>query len=177
MTTTISSSVLPAVDNMFTALDHLLVKAAERCEETKVEESVYLGWRVAPDMLPLLKQFCFATEIPARGLSRIAGAELPSFEDKETSFAELRARIERARKIIKELDAAALDADPQAEITVPMGPEMKVTLPRAAFANEWILPNLYFHATTAYLILRNLGLEIGKKDYLIGLARYFGPQN
>ncbi len=174
MTTTISSSVIPAVHNMFTALDHLLVKAVERCEETKVEESVYLNWRVAPDMFPLATQVRFATEIPARGLSRLAGAELPSFPDDETTFAELRARIERASEIVKALDTAALDANPAADITVPMGPERKVTMPREAFAHEWIMPNLYFHVTTAYLILRHVGLDIGKKDFLMGLARYFG---
>ncbi len=169
---TISSSVLPAVNNMFATLDHLIVKAAERCEATKVEESVYLNWRVTPDMFPLATQFRFATEIPARGLSRIAGAELPSFPDDEKSFEELRARIKRAGDIVAKLDASALDADPQADITVPMGPERKVTLPRGAFAHQWIMPNLYFHVTAAYLILRELGVDIGKKDYLVGLARY-----
>lgn len=172
MTTTISSSVLPAVNNMFATLDNLLVKAAERCEATKVEQSVYLDWRMAPDMFPLATQFRFATEIPARGLSRLAGADIPTFADDESSFEELRARIEKARKIIGDLDAAALDADPGKDITVPMGPELKVTFAREAFVHEWIMPNLYFHVTAAYLILRRLGLDVGKKDYLIGLARH-----
>lgn len=174
MTATVSSSVIPAVENMFAALDHILVKAADRCETTKVEESVYLDWRIAPDMFPLATQIRFATEIPARGLSRMAGAEIPSFPDDEKSFAELRARIERARAIVNGLDAAALDADPGADITVPMGPERKVTFPRDAFVHQWIMPNVYFHVTAAYLILRRLGLDIGKRDYLIGLARYIG---
>ena len=174
MTTTISSSVLPAVDNMLISLDHILVKAAERCEKTKVEESVYLGWRMAPDMHPLATQVRFATEIPARGLSRLAGADIPSFPDDEKTIPELRARIERAGAIVKALDTTALDADPKADITVPMGPDRKVTMPREAFAQEWIMPNLYFHVTSTYLILRHLGLDIGKRDFLVGLARYFG---
>ncbi len=174
MTSTLSSAVIPAVENMFDALDHILAKAAERCEATKVEESVYLGWRVAPDMFPLTAQIRFATEIPARSLSRLAGAELPSFSEDEKSFADFRARIERARKIVKGLETASLDANPEADITVPMGPDRKVTLPRGAFAHQWILPNVYFHVTTAYLILRHLGVDIGKKDYLMALARYFG---
>lgn len=177
MTSTLSTSVIPAVENMFDALDHILVQAAERCEATKVEEKTYLDWRVAPDMFPLATQIRFATEIPARSLSRIAGAELPSFPDNEASFAEFRARIDRARKIVKGLDAAALDAGPETEITVPMGPDHQVTLPRAAFAHQWIMPNLYFHVTAAYLILRGLGLEIGKKDFLVGMGRYISEKN
>ena len=171
MTDSLSASVVPAVSNMFETLDHLCSKAAERCEAVKIEEQVYLDWRIAPDMFPLATQFRFATEIPARALSRIAGAEIPEFKDDETSFADLRARIDRARSIITGLDAAALDADPEANITVPMGPDNMVTVPRAAFAHNWILPNTYFHTTTAYLILRSLGLDIGKRDFLVAIAR------
>lgn len=170
MTIALSTTVVPAVFNMFDTLDHLLVKAAARCEATKTSESVYLGWRIAPDMHPLSTQFRFATEIPARSLSRIAGAELPTFGDSEATFADFRERVARAREIVEGLDSAALDADPHADITVPMGPDRKVTMPRAAFANQWVMPNLYFHTTAAYLILRGLGLDIGKKDFLTALA-------
>lgn len=171
MTDSLSTSVVPAVSHMFETLDHLCAKAAERCAATEVEESVYLGWRIAPDMFPLAAQFRFASEIPARALSRIAGADLPSFDDNETSFAELQKRIKKAGDLIAELDAASLDADPEADITVPMGPDNMVTVPRAAFAHNWILPNTYFHTTTAYLILRSLGLDIGKRDFLVTIAR------
>jgi hypothetical protein len=172
MTTTISTSIIPIFNNMFTVLDNLLVKAAERCEKTKVEESVYLNWRMAPDMLPLAAQFRFATEAPVRGAVRLAGAEIPSFADDEKSFADMRARIERAGGIINGLDMAALDADPEKDITIPVGPEFKITFPRRVLAHEFILPNLYFHTTAAYFILRHLGLDIGKRDFLPNLARY-----
>ncbi|WP_425408047.1 DUF1993 domain-containing protein [Hyphococcus sp.] len=173
MTISISTAVIPAVNNMFETLEHLIDKASAHCKESAVEESVYLGWRLAPDMLPLMTQFRFATEIPARGLSRLAGAEIPVFEDNEASFTDLRARIARARSIIADLEALAIDDHPQADITVPMGPERTITMKRGAFVHEWIMPNLYFHVTTAYLILRHLGIEIGKRDYLVGLARHF----
>lgn len=174
MTTPISSSVLPAVNNMFATMDLLLDKAAQRCEETNVEQSVYLNWRVAPDMFPLMTQFRFASEIPARGLSRLAGAPLPSFEDNETTFADLKGRIEKATQIIETFDLDAIDANPKADITVPMGPGNEVTLPRGMFAHEWIMPNLYFHVTTAYLILRGFGVDLGKRDFLTGVARKLG---
>ncbi|GJL95807.1 MAG: hypothetical protein DHS20C05_22120 [Hyphococcus sp.] len=171
MTSPLSISVVPAVNNMLETLNHLCVKAAERCEAIDVAEEVYLDWRVAPDMFPLAVQFRFASEIPARALSRIAGAELPSFEDDEASFADMRARIERVKSIVAGLDLKALDADPEADITVPMGPDNMVTVPRAAFAHHWLLPNLYFHTTAAYLILRQLGVDLGKRDFLVAIAR------
>ncbi|WDI30487.1 DUF1993 domain-containing protein [Hyphococcus flavus] len=165
MTITISSSVLPAVGQMFDTLNIILEKAAERCAATDVEESTYLNWRMAPDMFPLAVQVRFATEIPARGLSRLAGAALPTFADDEISFSELNQRVDRARNIVEEIDREALDANPDKEITVPMGPA-DVTLKRLAFAHNWILPNLYFHTSASYLILRHLGLNIGKREFL-----------
>ena len=171
MTGSLSTSVVPAVNNMFETLDHLCTKAAERCAATDVEESVYLEWRVAPDMFPLMTQFRFASEIPARALSRIAGADIPSFDDNETSFGDLQKRIKKAGALIAGLDAASLDADPEADINVPMGPDNMVTVPRGAFAHNWILPNTYFHTTAAYLILRGLGVALGKADFLVAIAR------
>ena len=171
MTDKLSTSVVPAVTNMFETLDRLCTVAAERCAATKVEESVYLDWRVAPDMFPLVVQFRFATEIPARALSRISGAELPTFEDNETTFAELQQRIKKATALVAGLDAVSLDADPKGDVTVPMGPDNQATVQRAAFAHDWILPNLYFHTSAAYLILRQLGVDIGKRDFLITIAR------
>ena len=173
MTDSLSTTVVPALQNMFETLDLLCAKAAERCAETGVEESVYLDWRIAPDMFPLRQQFRFASDIPAIALSRIAGAEIPTFEDDETSFAELQERIKKAGALVAGLDAAALDANPEADITVPMGPDNTVTVARGVFAHEWILPNMYFHTTAAYLILRGLGLDIGKREFLITIAKRF----
>jgi len=172
MSITISSSAEAAIFQMFETLRLILKKAADHAEAKKIEESVFLGWRLSPDMFPFETQVRFATEIPARALSRLAGAELPSFSDKETSFADLQARIDKAEKIIKALDKAAIDANPDGNVTVPMGPA-EVTFPRVAFAQNWILPNLYFHTMTAYLILRTMGVDIGKRDYLVSLAKYF----
>lgn len=171
MSITISSSTEAAVFQMFEALRLILKKAAEHAEANKIDEAVILDWRLSADMFPFVTQVRFATEIPARALSRLAGAELPGFKDEEKSFAELLARIDRAEAIIKGLDKSALDANPDGDVTVPMGP-MEMTLPRVAFAQTWILPNLYFHVMTAYMILRNIGVDIGKRDYLVSLAKY-----
>ena len=166
MTITISSSLNAAIGQMFTALDGILEKAAAHADANGVEEQVYLNWRLAPDMLPLLRQVRIATELPARAMSRVAGADMPSFADDEETISQLRDRIKKAHAFIKSLPADALDANPGDPITFPVGPENKMTLPRLSYAQNFILPNLYFHVTTAYAILRQVGVEIGKMDYM-----------
>lgn len=170
MTVSISSVARLATDQMFAGLDRVLQKGADHARAKGVEEAVYLNWRLAPDMYPLTQQVRFATEIPARGLSRLAGVAIPSFPDTEQDFAELRARVARARTLIGDLPCAPLDADPDQDIRVPMGKEER-TFTRINFLQHFILPNLYFHTTAAYLILRHLGVEIGKPDFLAAPPR------
>jgi len=170
MTVSISSVARTATDQMFAGLDGVLQKGAADAQARKVDEAVYLNWRLAPDMFPLTRQVQFATEIPARGLSRLAGVAIPSFPDTEQTFEELRARIARARAHIKELPSAPMDADPDKEIRVPMGKEER-TFTRINYLQHFVLPNLYFHTTSTYLILRHLGVEIGKLDFLAAPPR------
>jgi uncharacterized protein len=166
MTITLSTIANTAIDQMFRGLDGVLEKAAAAAKAKEVEDSVYLNWRMAPDMLSLVRQVHIATEIPARALSRLAGAELPSFADDEATFAELRARVSKAQAFIKDLSAEAMDADPDGSITFPAGRDKEMTLPRSAYVQNVVLPNLYFHVTAAYIIMRHLGVDIGKTDFL-----------
>lgn len=170
MPVTISSVARIATDQMFSGLDGVLQKGAAAAKARGVDEAVYLNWRIAPDMFPLTRQVQFATEIPARGLSRLAGAVLPSFPDTETTFDELRARVAKARAHIKGLPSAPMDANPDQEIKVPMGKEER-TFTRINFLQHFILPNLYFHTTATYLILRHLGVDIGKLDFMAAPPR------
>ncbi len=165
MSVTISSVARLATDQMFACLDGVLQKGAAHAQARKVDEAVYLNWRIAPDMFPLTRQVQFATEIPARGLSRLAGAALLSFPDTEATFDELRARVARVRAHIHGLPSAPMDANPDKEIKVPMGKEERA-FTRINFLQHFILPNLYFHTTTTYLILRHLGVDIGKLDFM-----------
>ena len=166
MSLTISTVAISAIDQMYSALNGVLEKGEAHAQAKGVEETVYLNWRLAPDMFSLIKQVQVATELPARSLSRIAGADLPSFDDDEASFAQLRARIEKARSYVKSLDASALNADSDGLISFPVGGDNEMTLPRRAYLQNMILPNLYFHVAATYMILRNLGVEIGKRDFL-----------
>lgn len=165
MSVSISSVARIATDQMYAGLDGVLRKGAAHASSLKIDEAVFLNWRLAPDMYSLTRQVQFATEIPARGLSRLAGVEVPSFPDTEQTFDELLARIARARSHIDGLPSAAMDADPDREIRVPLGKEERA-FTRINFLQHFVLPNLYFHTTTAYLILRHLGVAIGKVDFL-----------
>ncbi|MEZ5892875.1 MAG: DUF1993 domain-containing protein [Parvularculaceae bacterium] len=165
MSLSISKIAQTATGQMFGGLEIVLKKGAAHAEANKVEESVYLNWRLATDMFPMKRQVQFATEIPARGLARLAGAALPSFDDKEENFTQLLARIKKSQDFIAGLDKAAIDKDPDANITVPMGPQ-EMTFTRANYFLTFVIPNLYFHTTSTYLNLRNMGVAVGKLDYM-----------
>lgn len=167
MTYTLSQIANAATGQMFAALTNILKKAADHAAEKGVDESVYLNWRLAPDMLPMIRQPQIACDIAARGLSRLAGADIPSFTDDEKSFAELIERVGKAHAVIQGLSADDIDADPTAEIVFPVGKE-NMTLSRHAYVQNMILPNVYFHTTTAYGILRSCGVPLGKMDFLKG---------
>ncbi len=166
MSLTMSTVANTAINQMFNGLDGLLQKGAAHAVAKGVEEEVYLNWRLAPDMFNLAMQVRVATEIPARTLSRIAGVEPPDYGSEETTFAQLRERIAKARNDIEALPAAALDAEPDGMITFPAGGDQEMTLPRRIYLQNMVLPNLYFHVTATYIILRNIGVEIGKRDFL-----------
>ena len=153
------------VDQMFRALDTILDKAATHAKSTGVEDAVYTSWRLAPDMFTMARQVQIACDIAVRGYSRLAGLEPPSFPDTETTFAELKARVAKARAHVEGLDKAAIDRAPDDDITVPMR-DQKMTMKRRQFLLNFVLPNVYFHATAAYLNLRNCGVPLGKADFL-----------
>ncbi|MEM9617130.1 MAG: DUF1993 domain-containing protein [Pseudomonadota bacterium] len=170
MSMTPSSIAIAAADQMYAGLEGIVKKAAAAAKAKGIEDEVFLNWRIAPDMFPLARQIRIATELPVRGLSRIAGAEMPSFADDEATFDDFLGRIEKAKKLVHGLDASAIDAEPDAPVTFPAGGGNEMTLPRRAYLQNFILPNLYFHVTATYLILRHLGVDVGKRDYLAAPA-------
>jgi hypothetical protein len=98
-------------------------------------------------------------------LSRLAGAALPVFAEADKSFADMRARVAFAHAHIRQLSRPAIDADPEGSVKVPTGP-VERTFTRLAFLQTYILPNMYFHVTATYLILRHMGVDVGKPDFL-----------
>lgn len=151
------------------ALSGLLDKGEAFATAKKIDPSVLLGMRIAPDMFPMSRQVQIACDLAKNGLSRLAGVEAPRFEDNETTFAQLKERIARTVAYLGTLDAAAIAASGDRTITFPMGPSRKGEMKGSDYLATYISPNIYFHITTAYAIMRHAGVDIGKQDYLAGI--------
>jgi hypothetical protein len=137
-------------------------------ETRKFDPNVLVQYRLAPDMLPFVKQIQIACDGAKNGAARIAGIEAPKFEDNEATFAELKARIRKTLDWLATVPASKLDGTEEKEITFPVGRDATRTMKGEAYLKHWVLPNLFFHVTTAYAILRHNGVDLGKVDYLAG---------
>jgi hypothetical protein len=160
-----SQASLPVFEIGLNALSGVLDKAAAYAAAKKIDPAVLLGWRLAPDMFALARQVQVACDQAKNGAARLAGAEPPKFEDTETSIDQLKGRIAKTLAYIKGLDAKAIDASPDREITFPLGPN-KSQMKGGDFLDHFVLPNFYFHLTAAYAIVRHCGVELGKRDFL-----------
>jgi len=165
MTYSMSQTALPTFEIGLNALSGALDKAAAFTTAKKVDPAVLLGWRLAPDMFALGRQVQVACDQAKNGAARLAGAEPPKFEDNETTLDQLKERIAKTVAYLKTLDAKAIDASTDREITFPLGPS-KGQMMGGNYLNHFVLPNFYFHLTAAYAIVRHCGLEIGKRDFL-----------
>jgi uncharacterized protein len=156
---------IPACLQMLSALSGVLDKAAAHAAARKVEPSVLLNARLYPDMFPLVRQVQLTADF-AKGIgARLAGVEPPKYPDTETTIDELKARLAKTADFLKGLKPAQIDGSETREITIPI-PNQPLTFNGQSYLVHFALPNLYFHATTAYDILRHCGVEIGKRDYM-----------
>jgi len=157
-------AAVPTITRALTNLIHILEKGAAHAEAKKIEPSVLVNSRLYPDMFPLAKQVQIASDVAKIGTSRIAQVEPPKYEDNETTFAEL---IERLRKTIAHLKTLKPEQfdDGSRMVTFPARDTTK-TWPGGRYLYQRVLPNVFFHCTTAYNILRHNGVEIGKADFL-----------
>lgn len=143
----------------------ILDKAAAYCTAKKVDPTVLAGYRLAPDMFPLSRQIQIMTD-GAKGCgARLAGVDIPSFPDTETTIDELKTRIAKTISFLEGLDPAQFDGSETRDIKLKIGPN-DLQFKGADYLTGFVLPNFYFHATTTYAILRHCGVEIGKRDYL-----------
>ena len=146
-------------------LSGILDKAAAQAAERKIDPSVLLNDRLAPDMFPLTRQVQIASDHAKGATARLAGAEVPRFEDVEKTFEELQQRLSRVSAFVAEFDAARIDGSEEREISLPIGGQSR-TFKGQAYLLHFALPNFYFHTTTAYAILRHNGIAIGKRDFI-----------
>jgi hypothetical protein len=168
MTISMSSASLPVFKTMLGNLSHILDKAQAHAEARKFDPAALLQFRMAPDMLPFTRQIQIACDAAKNGMARISGLEAPKFEDVETTFPELQARIRKTLDYLGTVPAERLDGTEDKDITFPVGRETTRTMKAEAYLKHWALPNFFFHITMAYAILRHNGVELGKSDYLVG---------
>ena len=146
-------------------LKAMLQKAKAHALEHKVEESVFVNARLYPDMLPLSSQVQIATDIARSTTARLAGVEPPSYEDNEKTLDDLTARIQRTVDYMAGLDVGAFENAATREITRPVRGQPH-TFTGTNYFLQFAVPNVYFHAATAYGILRHNGVPLGKADFL-----------
>lgn len=168
MTISMSSASIPVCTAMLGNLSHFLSKAQAFVDQKKCDPTALTQYRLAPDMLPFTRQILIACDAAKNGLARISGVEAPKFDDTESTIAELQARIRKTIEFIQTVPAAKLDGTEDKDITFPVGRDATRTMKAEAYLKHWMLPNLFFHVTTAYAILRHNGVELGKADYLVG---------
>jgi hypothetical protein len=156
---------IPPLKRALANLATVLQKGAAHAEAKKIEPGVLLNARLFPDMYPLIKQVQIATDMSKGAAARLAGVEVPKYEDNETTFAELQARIEKTIAFMDSIAPAQLENAESREITLPIR-EVELKFKGQDYLLNWAQPNVYFHVTTAYNILRHNGVTLSKKDFL-----------
>jgi len=149
---------------MLANLSAILDKVAAHAEAKKIDQSIFVNGRLTPDMFPLSRQVQIATDMVKGCAARLAGIEVPSYEDNESSFSELQARIEKTKIFLESVSAGQIDGSEDRKITVKFG-SRELNFLGQAYLFDFVIPNFHFHLSTTYAILRHHGVEIGKKDY------------
>lgn len=165
MTLSMYQAAVPPLCRTLTNLGAILDKGAAYAEAKGIEPKVLLETRLFPDMFPLVRQVQIASDVARRGAARLAGVEAPDMEDTETTFAELMTRLNIAIDYLKTLSPEQIDGTETSTIELPVRGDT-LTFDGQTFLLYFVLPNVYFHVTTAYDILRHCGVDVGKRDFL-----------
>lgn len=166
MTISMHAASVPVFKQLLGSLGDILAKAEAHATEKKIDPNALLQSRLFPDMLPLVRQVQIACDFAKSVPARLAGVEVPAYEDTEQTFAELQARIAKTIALLDGLDAAKFDGSEQREIVLRPGTPKERTIGGQAYLLSYGLPQFFFHVTTAYALLRHNGIEVGKKDYM-----------
>jgi hypothetical protein len=165
MTLAIHAAAVPVLTRGLTILSTLLDKGEAHARESGGDPLALLASRLAPDMLTLAGQVQRASDTAKFAVARLTGAEAPSFADEEASFDELRERCARTSAYLQSIAPAAFDGSETRMVSFGGGAN-QWTLPGDRYLLQFALPNFFFHVTTAYDILRHVGVPVGKRDYL-----------
>ena len=170
MSISLSSASLPVFTKFLGNLRHVLNKAQADVQARGYDEQALVQYRLAPDMLPFKIQICIACDAAKLCVARVADLDAPKFDNTENTLDELIGRIDKTVQWLASVPANCLDGLESKDITFPVGKTGTRTLKGEAYVMNWALPNMFFHITTAYTILRHNGVVIGKSDYLNGAA-------
>ena len=166
MTSPLYTASIPVMQQMLRALSDVLKKAEDHAAQRNIDPDALLQARLCPDMFPLVRQVQIASDFSKGIASRLAGAEVPSWPDTETSFADLQALIAKALAHLESFQAAQFDLSESRDIVLRPGTPKEKKLTASAYLLHYGLPQFFFHVTTAYAILRHNGVEVGKRDYM-----------
>jgi hypothetical protein len=165
MTISMHQASAPRFANTLRNLSAILDKAQAHCEAKKVDPAVMAGMRLIADMLPLSRQVQIACDTAKGAVARLAGVEVPKHEDTEQTLAELKQRIAKTIDFVLSVNPEKIDGSEERAVTLKLGGK-DVTYTGLQYLLGHAYPNFYFHATTAYDILRSNGVDLGKRDYI-----------
>ncbi len=166
MTISMHAASNPVFKQILNGLSNVLAKAETHATEKKIEPNALLQARLFPDMFPLTRQVQIAADFAKGASARLAGADVPAYEDNEQSFTDLQARIAKTLAFIDSLTPAQIDGSEEREIVLRPGTPKEQKFSGQAYLLNYALPQFFFHVTTAYSILRHNGVEIGKRDFM-----------
>lgn len=165
MQATMYSMSVPVLKRGLENLSAILDKAVAHTEANKIDPAVLLNFRLYPDMLPFTKQIQIASDHAKGCAARLGGVEVPKYEDNETSFADLKARIATTIAFLDSVDRTAIDSSADRDVLIPLR-DRKLQINGHEYLTRMVLPNFHFHLVTAYAILRHNGVPLGKTDFI-----------
>lgn len=165
MSLSMHSCSIPYFVRALNNLSAILDKAATHAQEHEIDPTILVTARLFPDMFPLSRQVQIACDVSKGAAARIAGIEAPSFEDNESSFEELQERISKTIDFLNSVPAEQINGTEDKTVKFQAG-SFEIDFTGATYLSMWALPNLYFHVTTTYNILRHNGVELGKLDFV-----------
>ncbi len=162
---TMYQASVPLMDHMLTNLSKLLDKAIAHAASLNYSPDVLLGTRLFPDMFPLIKQIQIVCDFAKGAGARLSGVEVPTFADEESTMEEAKERIAKTLAFIRGLDASTFEQSAERTIELKMRGEV-MTMDGQTYLYRFVMPNFYFHSTTAYNLLRHNGVPVGKRDFM-----------
>ena len=167
MTISMYQACVPVLTQALGATVGILDKAIAHCAAKKIDPVVFVNDRIAPDMLPFKAQIFIMTDQAKGCVARLAGVEVPSYPDTEATLEDLKARVQKTLAFVQTFEAKQIDGTEEKDITLKFGPT-EYKFKGLGYLLNMVIPNVFFHQTMAYALLRHNGVELGKKDFLGG---------